>query len=69
MMKVLLRGMLSREEKWDQFPYPSVFELRGPKDWPLKGRYERRSIPRSLLNKVTNPGQNEGQKLPTLQDL
>ena len=62
-------GMPPREEKWDQFRYPSVFELTGPKDWLLKGRYERRSIPHSLLNKVTNPGQNEGQKLPALHDL
>ena len=48
------------------FPTPSVFELTSPKDWPVKGRYERKSVtrkPRSknLLNKVTNPGQNEGQ--------
>ena len=46
---VLWRGMLSREGKGDQFPYPSVFELTGPKDWPLKERCERRSIPSSLL--------------------
>ena len=39
---ILWRGMPPREEKWDQFPYPSVFELTGPKDWPLKGRYDRK---------------------------
>ena len=61
--------MPPKEEKWDQFPYPSVFELTSHKDWPLKGRYERRSIPRSLLNKVTKLGQNDGQKLPALHDL
>ena len=59
-------GMPAREENWDQFPYPFVFELTGPKDWPLKERCKRRSVPRSLLNKVTNPGQNEDQKLPAL---
>ena len=61
--------MPPREEKWDRFPYHSVFELTGPKNWPLKKKYERRSIPGTLLNKVTNPGQNEGQKPPALHDL
>ena len=66
---VVWRSMLSRKGKGDQFPYPMVFESTGPKDWLLKGRYERRYIPRSLLNKVTNLGQNEGQKLPAFHDL
>ena len=33
---LLWRGMLPREGKGGQFPYPMVFESTGLKDWPLK---------------------------------
>ena len=41
------------------FPYPSVFELTGPKDWPLKEEYELRSTPRGLPVERSNESRSK----------
>ena len=43
------------------FPYPSVFELTGLKDWPLKGGIG--NVGQFLVAEVTNPGHNESQQM------
>ena len=63
-------GMLLKEEKWDQFcvwtKRPQRLTVK--REIWTKVNYSH-SMLCSLLNKVTNPGQNEGQKLPALHDL
>ena len=57
---VLWRGILSREGRGGKFPYPTVFESTGPKDWPNPGQNEGQSYLHSmtcnLLDEEKNPG-------------
>ena len=60
--------MLPREGKGQSIPLPVCVWTNRPQDWPVKGRYEWKSITRTPWSAacwtVTNPGQNEGQSCP-----